>query len=269
MINNILTAYRQIFLLLLCFFFVACAPLAIAPLPETAKPIAWGDRWTKLNKTACEIHDTLQAIADVNLQTAGKRYHFKAALLLKRPTLMRLESIPLIGPPDFLLSLTKTNLKVFFPGKSEFYLGRPVRENLALFLPVGLPPADIVSILLGLPPPPPVAGQFEIRETPPGNSPGLELFSEGLKVQTLWFTDDGASLSSREIIPPEGGRIIVNYEDYRQLGNSWLPEKVTITAPDKDARIAVRYHDMAWSEDGDEAIFDLPIPANVQPRLLP
>lgn len=266
MTDDVTLSHKRLFAVLLLSFFVSCTPITFAPPPEAAAPVAWGDRWAKLTQ-ASDIRETLQAIADIDLQTAGARYHFKAALLLKRPALMRIEGIPLIGPPVFLLSLTKESLKVFLPGKKEFYLGRPVRENLALFLPVGLSPADLVAILLGLPPPA-ADQQFDVRETPPGSNQGLELFLKGLKVQTLWFTSDGEHLASMEILPPGGEEITVNYGAYRKVGNSWLPEKVTIVAPDEKARIVVRYHDMTWSEAGDEASFDLPIPADVPALLL-
>lgn len=263
MMNNVTLRHRQRFSLLLLFFFASCTPITIARPPVTAVPVALADRWARLSKSG-NNHETLQAIADLDLQTTGARFHFKAALLLKRPALMRIESIPLIGPPDFLLSLTKESLKVFLPGKKDFYLGRPVRESLAFFLPIGgMAPADIVAILMGLPPP--VEQQFDIREISPGGGSGLEIFSKGLKVQTLWFTDDGERLSSMEIHPPGGGVIRVNYGAYRKAGNNWLPEKVTLAEPDKKTRLTVRYHDVSWNEDGEEASFDLPIPAGVSP----
>lgn len=266
MIYDVTLSRKQLISLCFIFFCVSCRPITLTPRPEAAAPVARNDRWAKLSQ-ASDIRDTLQAIADIDLQTTGTRYHFKAALLLKRPAMMRIEGIPLIGPPDFLLSLTPKNLKVFLPGKKEFYLGRPVRENLTFFLPVGLSPEDMVNILMGLPPPA-ADRQLDVRETPPGSKPGLSLFSKGLKVQTLWFTSDGESLASMEIITPEGGEIIVNYGGYRQVGNSRLPEKVTIAAAGKKSRIVVRYHDMTWSQNGDEASFDLPIPAGVTPSIL-
>ncbi|MFZ3253897.1 MAG: hypothetical protein WA133_06420 [Syntrophales bacterium] len=265
MINSATLRHRQWFPLLLLFLFASCAPTTIARPPVTAGLVAAAAaRWARLSELS-NSHETLQTIADLDLQTTGPRYHFKAALLLKRPALMRIESIPLIGPPNFLLSLTKESLKVFLPGEKFFYLGQPVRENLAFFLPIGgLAPADIVAILRGLPPP--LADQqFDIREISTESSSGLEIFSKGLKVQTLWFTKDGEHLSFMEIHPPGGGVINVNYGAYRKTGNNWLPEKVTLADPDKKARITVRYHDISWNENGEEASFDLPIPAGVSP----
>ena len=48
---------------------------------------------------------TLTAIARIEIKSHGERHVLKAALMMKRLAQLRLESIPLFGPPDFFLSI--------------------------------------------------------------------------------------------------------------------------------------------------------------------
>ena len=262
--NSLDKTTRTVFSLLLLSLLISCTPPALLTPSEKgqAPVVAFSPLWEKFKK-ASDVRGTLQAFAQIDMQAGDDRHHLKAALLLKRPALMRLENIPLFGPPDFFLTLNEKSLKIFFPGKKEFYLARPRQEDLAHFLPVSMPPADLVAILLGLPPPL-RESEISFREAP-GNAPRLELLAHGEKIQTLWLTSDGEHLTDMEIFAPGGETIYrINYGSYRQLGNSRLPEKVTIVAEEKKIRMVVDYREMELNMAGDEAIFDLPIPADTK-----
>jgi len=90
--------------------------------------------------------------ARIEINHQGDRYPLKVAVMMKRPAFLRLESIPLMGPPDLFLSVAEGELRVFLPGKAAFYIGRATPRNISRFLPVFMPAADMISLLMGVPP---------------------------------------------------------------------------------------------------------------------
>lgn len=258
---------RQIFALLICCFLVSCAPAVTLPLAPGEAPAPLGSRWEKLRGSGGnQAKSTLRAMADIDLMASGGRHHLRVALLLQLPSLMRIEGIPVFGPPDFFLSMNREKLKIFLPGKNEFYLGRPSRENFTHFLPISLSPTDMVYILLGLPPPPVTGKKISYRESWDGDKRRLDLFSNNRIIQTLWTDSNGERLTDMEIIDTDTELTHrVSYGNYLQLGESDLPQQVTIVSKYGDTQIIVHYDGMELSASGDEETFDLPIPKGVTP----
>ncbi len=92
---------------------------------------------------------TLTVTARIEIKRLSERHVMKAALMMKRPAHLRLESIPLFGPPDFFLSIEAGEIRVFIPGKETFYVDRATEGNLSRFFPLALPAAETVSLLMG------------------------------------------------------------------------------------------------------------------------
>ena len=210
-------------------------------------------------------------MADIDLLGFGGRQHLRAALMLQLPSMIRIEGIPVFGPPDFFLSLNREKLKIFLPGKKDFYQGRPTRENLAHFLPISLSPTGMVHVLVGLPPPPPSAteGKIGYRESRDGDKKRLDLFLNNRIIRTLWSDVNVEQLIDMEITDTDAEfKYRVSYGKYLRLEESDVPQQVTIVSKDGDAQIIVHYDDMELCASGDEETFDLPIPAGITPTSL-
>jgi len=206
-------------------------------------------------------------MADIDLMASGGgRQHLRIALVLRLPSMMRMESIPVFGPPDFSLSLNREKLKIFLPGRKEFYQGRPSRENLSHFLPISLSPTDIVYVLLGFPPPV-TGGKIGYRESRDGDRKRLDLFLKDQIIQTLWSDGNVERLTDMAITDREAELTHrVSYSNYLRLGESELPQEVTIVSKGGGTKIAVHFEDMDLDDSaGDEEAFDLPIPKGVTP----
>ena len=248
------------------FLFFGCAPVA-ASLPKgTNYDLSARDILEKIIK-ARHIKDTFKAIARIEINSDGKKYPIKVAMMLKRPSLMRIESIPVIGPPDLFLSTNNDTLKIFLPGKNEFYLGRPSRENFSLFFPVNLSPADLLSIMMGIPPLP--DEKLRWKESAEGEKLRADFFSDDKKVLTLLMDGNNGRLKEIVILASDGEILhTVYYDDYCKVENIDLPQKITILSKGKNSTIVVRYSDMEFSEEENEAQFDLPIPVGVRPIIM-
>jgi hypothetical protein len=256
---------RQIFMLFMCFILASCAPAVTLPLTPDQTPAPLDSRWQKL-RGGNQVRSALRAMADIDLMASGGRRHLRVALLLQSPSLMRIEGIPVFGPPNFFLSLNREKLKIFLPGKNEFYLGRPSRENFSHFLPISLAPADMVYILLGLPPPPVTGEKISYRESWDGDKRRLDLFSNNRIIQTLWSDVNGERLTDMEIIDADTELAHrVSYGDFLRLEESDLPQQVKIVSKDGNAQIIIHYDEMELCAAGDEGTFDLPIPMGVTP----
>ncbi len=208
------------------------------------------------------IHETdrIVATAQIDLVTTQGHFPVRAALVLQRPSYLRLEILPLIGTPDFFLTATPEDMRIFIPSRGEFYSGEPSAENLARFLTFELSIADMVMILSGSYPP--LAGQnlsstshegadlLRVEKTPSGPS------------QTIWMERNGRI--ARLVRHGSDGREIyqVQYEDYAP--QSPLAEKITIKWADNVTSVSVKYSDLKIEKATDLSVFELPVPVEIK-----
>lgn len=210
---------------------------------------------------AIQETDRIVATAEIDLKTEQGHYPVRAALIVQKPSYLRLEILPVIGTPDLYLSATPDHLQIFIPSREEFYSGKPSAENLARFLPWGFNVDDIVMILSCDFPTP--EGKISSRAS--DQEAGLTRFD--LKTpsgfsQTLWFGRDGRV---EKLIrhAPDGREIFqVRYEDY--VSGSSLARKITIIQADHETRILVKYTDLKIVKATNLTVFELPVPAGIQ-----
>jgi hypothetical protein len=209
--------------------------------------------------------DRIVATAQIDLMTAQGHYPIRAALILQKPSYLRLEMLPVIGTPDFFLTATPDDMRIFIPSRGEFYSGKPSTENLTRFLPLALNIEDIVMIFSGAYP------------TLAGKNLSYESYAEAslLRVdrkvpgggsQIIWMEKNGRMAKlirngsdSREIYQ-------VQYEDYEQ--GSPFAGRITIKMADQVTSISVKYTDIKIEKATDLSIFELPVPAGIKTILL-
>jgi hypothetical protein len=203
------------------------------------------------------------ATARIEIIHQGSRYPLKAALMMKRPDFLRVESIPVMGPPDFYLSVSGGELRVFVPQKSAFYIGRDTAWNISRFFPIPMSASEMVSLLLGTPPTdgPPVQNIEMVREA------GLfriDRYRWGKKIRSLWIDSArGRLVRVRSFADDETVVYTADLEDYVAFGEGFLPRQVTIRA-EGAAVMTVRLSDLRLIEF-DPAAFPLPLPEGVAP----
>jgi len=206
------------------------------------------------------------ATAQIEINHQGKRYPMKIAVMMKRPAFLRVESIPLLGPPDFFLSVAKGELRVYLPGKNAFYTGRAVPENISRFFPIFMPAAEMISLLMGIAP--------DIQE----ESPALRGEQEEMYYRVDGYASDRRTRSLW--IDPSGNRLVrirtfaegetVVYEavfaEHALVEEGFMPQRVTITG-DGMAAMSLRYTD-PQPIAADPESFVLSLPEGITPILL-
>jgi hypothetical protein len=204
---------------------------------------------------------TITVTARIEINSRGERHFLKAALMMRKPAHLRLESIPLLGPPDFFLSIDAGEIRVFLPEKRAFYADRATEANLSRFFPLALPAAEMVSLLMGRLP--------ETEETA-SSCPGewedgmyrIDQYRAGGKILSLWI-DPAADLLRRIRTFTEEGNIAYTAEfaEHTRVGAGFLPQRLTITR--EGVSLAVRYTDIRLDNDGES--FALPAPEGITP----
>ena len=245
----------MISVLLLAVFACGCAGTTAVTPRMSLKEFA------KIFPPAINEADRIVATAQIDLMTAQGHYPVNAALVIQKPSYLRLEMLPVIGTPDFFLTATPENMRIFIPSQGEFYSGKPSAGNLMRFLPWAFNIEDIVMIFSGAYPP--LAGEkLSYGSSVENGILRVDMKTSSGLSQIIWVGEDGRI---RKFVrnDPDGREIYsVQYEDY-PMGTA-LARRITIKMADQVTSISVKYTDIKIEKATDFSIFELPIPAGIK-----
>ncbi|MFA5182617.1 MAG: DUF4292 domain-containing protein [Syntrophales bacterium] len=214
----------------------------------------------------------MKAVAQVVVNTEEGRYPIKLAIIATKPASLRLEAIPIIGLPNFFLSIHKGSMKVYLPQNGEYYVGPATINNLKSFFPIQLAVPDLVALLMGC------------RPTMSSENTNLKGFSEGKfyrldilsrenqTLQSLWIDPANLYLTRLVGFGKNGEKLLtVYFDEYFQDNDVFMPSRVRFEMPGRDERnISLRYDGATFGPltSETERIFDLPVPEGVRTIIL-
>ncbi|HUH66839.1 MAG TPA: DUF4292 domain-containing protein [Syntrophales bacterium] len=253
------------FVLMFLLIFPGCSLKAtgMGPIYDFSSPLAVLERTDAVNSQECGI----KAIARIEVNTPEGRYPLKAALALQRPSSLRFETIPVLGPSDFFLTVHRDVLKVFLPQNGKFYTGKATARNLRRFLPVpaaGLEIEDITAILLGAHPL--IRGKtITLDASYERNLYRIDVLAERKKLQSLWIDPHEDCLVRVDFFTEDGTRLYsATFGDWEHAEGVTMPRIVKIVYGDNEKPdVIVRYVDIGPSDVMDTALFDLSPPPGV------
>ena len=206
------------------------------------------------------------ATTRITIDRNGDRYPLKVAAMMQLPAFLRVESIPLMGLPDFYLSIAEGELRVFFPGKNAFYIGSATPQNISRFFPVSMRAADMISLLMGVPP----EAEEEIQSVGGKWEEGLyrvDQYGSKRRIRSLWIDQAGGRLIRFQRFTEEGTvSLTADFTDHVRVGEGFLPQKVTIRE-EEVGTLSIRHTDLRQFA-ADPKSFPLPIPEGITPILL-
>lgn len=206
---------------------------------------------------------TITATARIEINRQGERYPLKIAVMMKRPDFLRVESIPLLGTPDFFLSVAKGELRVYLPGKDAFYTGRAVPQNISRFFPIFMPTTEMISLLMGAAPDnreesPALRGEQEERYY------RVDMYTADRRTRSLWIDPSGNRLVRIRTFA-EGETVVYEaaFAEHTLVGGGFIPQRMMITG-DGMAAMSLRYTDLRRVAAEHES-FPLPLPEGITP----
>ena len=258
-------------LLLLMVVFSGCAATTPA-LHDDSRVFPVITPEVVLAKIAHPDLNILKAMASIEVYRPGGRHATKAALLIKKPSHLRIEAIPIIGPVNLFLSVQEDVLKVFLPQKGAFYLGKATPENLANFshgFMAAMRIEDLLSIMLGTYP--------RIREknlllegSLEGKRYRIDMVAEGRKVQSIWVDLSNYHLAEVQSFNAlDRVSYTARFEAFDKVGLFAMPLKITlIWETDDHPKLIIRYSSIEWLTEVEGPEFDLQIPPGTNPIYL-
>jgi hypothetical protein len=256
--------------LLLVFFIslpVGCAHDPLTPAKRTGSRLSPQEALAAINlRDGSKIF--MKAVAQVVVNTEEGRYPVKLAIIAAKPASLRLEAIPIIGLPNFFLSIHNGLMKVYLPQKGEYYVGPATIDNIKTFFPIQLAVPDLVALLMGCRPNIASAENL-LRGSPEGDFYRLDIMTRDNKVwQSLWIDPESLFLTRLDSFGKDGELLVkVYFDEYFKDNEASMPSRIRFQMPGKDERsISLRYDGATFAPltDETERIFNLPVPEGVK-----
>jgi hypothetical protein len=252
---------------LMVFIFANCAPQKpVEPITRYIPPPE--DVLEKISSIS-NREEAVTATAGITIKTVKGTYTQKVAIALKKPASLRIETIPLFGTPDLLLSADVHRLKVFLPKEGHFYVGPATRENIFLFFRLYLNLDEAVAILMGTPPLLQHNG-MELKGSLEKELYRIDIFAGERLIQSLWV-DLHQDKVVRTDVFNETGEIYyrVEFDDYNHVGRITRPQSVKITIADpQNISASIKYSNIQVLSETGENLFDLPVPPGITPIII-
>jgi len=251
--------FEKIFsLIIIVIMNAGCAEQVILPPDPSTQKVLFAI------SNAVSENDLVSGIAQIDLIVPGGHYPARAALVIKKPSYLRLELLPPMGPPDFFLTATPQEMKILLPAKGEFYQGKPTGNNLSRFLPWQFNIEDIIAIFTCTYPP--LTGDINYVRYAEGNALRIEMKAQSGIVQTVWIGSNGR-LNKLERFDEKGKALYsAEFADYAE--GSSIAGKIAVSMADGMNSITVKYSDFKIEKANDLSIFDLPVPADFKKNIM-
>jgi hypothetical protein len=192
---------------------------------------------------------------------------FRLAAIMQSPDKLRLESIPVLGPPDFFLTAQGGLFRVYLPGTQEFITGNASPNNLSRFLPLAWSAERWVAVLLGHRPNA-SSDNGNLRGMMEGQLYRLDLFDRESVSESLWINPENKRLEKLEMISPSGGKDTVLFSAFRDIEGRILPENILIDTGE-GTTIRIIYEALEIRNEVNYDLFVLSPPPEVIIRDLP
>jgi hypothetical protein len=214
----------------------------------------------------------MKGVAQVVVNTEKGRYPLTLAIIAAKPAALRLETIPVIGLPNFFLSIQNGQIKVYLPQQGEYYVGPATVDNIKTFFPIQLPVSDLVALLMGCRPAM-AAKHTLLQGSMEGESYRVNILSrENKPLQSLWLDPANLSLTRWERFGKNVELVVtVNFDEYFQDNDVSMPRRIRFQMPGRDEQsISLRYDGATFAPLTHEAkrLFDLPVPEGVKTIIL-
>jgi outer membrane lipoprotein-sorting protein len=182
----------------------------------------------------------------------------REALVVQRPDAVRIDVLSPFGLA-LALGTEGERLWAYPPSQATRYEGPATPENVTRFLGAPVSVADVVDVLLGVPPARTAVGDPEVTVTRAGEHRLTLPLADGQ--QTIWFAGDTLTVLRAEEVRPGGTVLRVTFEDYRD----GFPHGLTVEVEPGSAGARIAYDSIEPNVRLDASLFAPPPAARVLP----
>lgn len=223
--------------------------------PRAVRPVGADELLTAL---AARRQAVTSLRARARLRSGLSGMWTRQAVVVQRPDAVRID---VLSPFGLALALGAQGERLWaYPaGEATRYEGPATPANLTRLLGAPVSVADVVDVLLGVPPARTAVGPPEVAVTPEGEH-RLTLPLAGGR-QTIWFAGDTLAVLRAEEVREGGAVLRVAFEDYR----AGFPHALTVEAAPGAAGARLAYDWVEPNAPVDGALFAPPPAGRVLP----
>jgi hypothetical protein len=238
------------------FLFAACAKKA----PVVAKTPA--GNLTRLAQSVQEDIGKMQAatasvrgLAWIVLNSEARAWQTEAAIVIVRPDKLRVDVIDALADVWTQIGSDGRDMWLFLPDKGKLYKGRASARNVRRLASFDAKPAELLSIVSGVPPLPEGAALVQVGPLSEGHlvdeTSGLHVWVERGKrmrvVRCARYADDGEEMVYEVV-----------FSDYRRIGGVEFPYVINASFPAGGASLVLEYRDVTLGDEVAPGIFGAP-----------
>ena len=181
-------------------------------------------------------------------QAKGQLTLFVAAA---RPASVHLEPLDFFGRPQAVLVSDGKTFGLYQAQEGRYYQGPPSPQNLSRFLPVVLPPEELIPLLLGQAPRIP-SEQVTAEEDAKSHAYVLTL-TQGAVTQRLWIEPRTNRVLRSEVRGMNAYDL--TFEDFQETGAVTFPRHIVLSSPAAKTKLELRYTDVTLNGTPDPSLY--------------
>lgn len=248
---------------------VATLTTGCASQQKVDYPIAFATPYIALRISGyAEGVGTITATAKIEITDKETRYPLKVAVMIKRPDSLRIESIPLFGLPDLLISASEGKLRIFMPPQKCFCVGAATPHNISKFLHISLSASELVPLLLGLPPDN-ISNEGELTGSQDGNLYRIEQRRSDKGILSIWIDPSTNRIAKMALTKNQTRIYEAFFEKHLLAGGYHIPQNIVINGQETTT-MKIRYTELQAipADEAPETSFSLPVPDGITPTRL-
>jgi len=222
-------------------------------------------------RAAQERVRSVRGTARVRIESPGLNGSVVELVAAEKPGRLRLATLDFFGNPAALLVADGDRFGFYDARTRTWYRGTATPENVSRFLPVVLPPSELVTILCGSAP----LVRGRATEASPGNGLVQLVVAAGEVGQRIEVGEGLAIESSRvrRADPDPAAQAAfydLDFDAFRQAGGVRFPMEVRLDAPHARSRVKLAwFDDLLVNARSDDGLFSLEPPRGAKVVDLP
>ena len=252
-------------LLLLSIFIVhetACTRLIKEASPPSESKVSVEDKiliakiLAKISERMKNFKD-LRALAEITFQFPQKKIKRKNIVLLRNDPAVRFEVLSISGKPFMYFTANNLHTSIYYPESNTIFKGNSSPQNIVRIIGANIKLNNIVAILSGNLNIPSKFQRIELNESKEFYL--MKFFFKNNKTKQI-FVDKENYLPSKIIYNDDEGDLInIQYRDYKQVDNYFLPFVININLVGKYQEILIKYKKVQLNQGISDSSFSISV----------